>query len=359
LYFAGAQLQSTSSACARAANNGVSAAEGGKWGGNAMLPRRRFLQLAAIAAGAIVSRRAAALDYPTKPIRWIVGYPPGGSADTVSRILAQWLTERLGQPVIIENKPGAATNISLQAAINSPADGYTMVYLGTSATVNLSFFDQQPSFNVLRDIAPVSGVADFPFVFVVNKSIVAKDVAAFIAYAKANPGKITMASFGAGTSSHLAGELFQAMAGIRLVHVPYRGEALALADMISGHVEVMFDTLSAALPHIRSGALRALAMAGKTRHEALPDVPTVAETVAGYDAMSWGGLGVPRGTPAEIIDRLNREMNAGLADPAVRKRLNDVAAVPIFHSPEGFSALMVAETEKWAKVVKLAGVKAE
>jgi tripartite-type tricarboxylate transporter receptor subunit TctC len=311
-----------------------------------------------MAAGPFLSQHAPALDYPVKPIRWIIGYPAGGSADTVSRILAQWLTERLGQPIIIENKPGAATNISLQAAINSPPDGYTMVYLGTSATVNPSFFESLP-FDVLRDIAPVSGVADFPFVFVVNKSIPSKNVAEFIAYAKANPGKISMASFGAGTSSHLAGELFQAMTGIKLVHVPYRGEAFALADMISGHVEVMFDTLSAALPHIRSGALRALAVAGKNRYEGLPDVPTVGETVAGYDAMSWGGIGVPKGTPVEIIERLNHEVNTALADPVVRKRLNDVAATPIFLTPTELSALMVAETAKWAKVVKLSGAKAE
>jgi len=323
------------------------------------LPRRQFLQVVgAAAAGAALSRRAWALDYPVKPIRWIVGYPAGGSADTVSRILAQWLTERLGQPVIIENKPGAATNISLQAAINSPPDGYTMVYLGTSATVNPSFFESLP-FNVLRDIAPVSGVGDFAFVFVVNKSIPSKNLAEFIAYAKANPGKISMASFGAGTSSHLAGELFQAMTGIKLVHVPYRGEAFALADMISGHVEVMFDTLSAALPHIRSGALRALAMAGKNRYEGLPDVPTVGETVPGYDAMAWGGIGVPRGTPPEIIDRLNQAVNAALSDPVVRKRLLDVACVPIFYTPAEFSTFMAAETEKWADVVKRSGVKAE
>src|SRR5262245_38014763 len=295
--------------------------------------RRRFLHLAGAAAAALaLPPRARALDWPTRPIRWIIGYPAGGSADTASRIMADWLGSRLGQPVIIENKPGAATNISLQAAINSPPDGYTMVYLGTSATVNPSFFESLP-FNVLRDIAPVSGVADFPFVFVVNKSIQSKNVAEFIAYAKASPGKISMASFGAGTSSHLAGELFQAMTGIKLVHVPYRGEAFALADMISGHVEVMFDTLSAALPHIRSGALRALGMAGKSRYEGLPDVPTVGETVAGYDAMAWGGIGVPRGTPPEIIDRLNQAIDAGLAEPAVRKRLLDVAAGPISYTP--------------------------
>jgi len=324
-----------------------------------MLRFTSIVRLAAVFSVLLAAMGAApAQDYPNRAIRFVVGYPAGGTTDILARIIGQYMSDRLGQPVIIENKPGAATNISLQAAISSPPDGYTMVYLGTSATVNPSFFESLP-FNVLRDIAPVSGVADFPFVFVVNKSIPSKNVAEFIAYAKANPGRITMASFGAGTSSHLAGELFQAMTGIKLVHVPYRGEAFALADMISGHVEVMFDTLSAALPHIRSGALRALAMAGKTRYEGLPDVPTVGETVAGYNAMSWGGIGVPRGTPAEIIDRLNQAINAGLADPAVRKRLLDVACVPIFFTPAELTAFMTAETEKWAEVVKRSGVKAE
>lgn len=321
------------------------------------LPRRRFLQLAGASAVA-APWQARALDYPTKPIRWIIGYPPGGSADTASRIMAQWLSERLGQPVIIENKPGAATNISLQAAINAPPDGYTLVYLGTSATVNASFFESL-SFDVLRDIAPVSGLSDMPLAFVVNKSIPSRDLADFIAYAKERPGKISMASFGAGTTSHLSGELFQAMTGIKLVHVPYRGEAFALADMVSGHVEVMFDTLSASMPHIRSGALRALAVAGRDRYGGLPGVPTVGETVPGYEALSWGGVGAPRGTPEEIVNRLNREINAGLRDPAVRKKLNDIAALPIYYSPAEFGAFMAAETKKWAEVIRRAGAKAE
>jgi tripartite-type tricarboxylate transporter receptor subunit TctC len=324
------------------------------------LPRRRFLQFAGAATATLAApRRTWALDYPTKPIRWIIGYPPGGSADTASRILAQWLNERLGQPVIIENKPGAATNISLQAAINAPPDGYTIVYLGTSATVNPSFFESLP-FDVLRDIAPVSGFADMPLAFVVNKSIPSRDLADFIAYAKERPGKISMASFGAGTTSHLAGELFQSMTGIKLVHVPYRGEAFALADMISGHVEVMFDTVSAAQVHIRSGALRALGSTGRNRYdELLPGVPAINETVPGYEALSWGGIGAPRGTPEEIINRLNREINAGLRDPVVRKKLIDVAALPIFYSPAEFGTFMAAETKKWAEVIRRAGIKAE
>ena len=327
-----------------------------------LLPRRRFLRcpvgfLAAASVPAL-SRGARAVDYPAKPIRWIVGYPAGGSADTTARILAEWLQARLGQPVIIENKPGAATNISLQAAINAPPDGYTLVYLGTSATVNPSLFDALP-FDVLRDIAPVCGIADYPLALVVNGSIPSRNVAEFIDYARARPGQISMASFGAGTSSHLAGELFQNMTGIKLVHVPYRGEGLALADMLSGQVEVMFDTVSAAAPHIRSGALRALAVAGGERYDGLPGVPAVSETVAGYEARSWGGVGVPRGTPPDIIDRLYREIDAALEDAVVRRRLNDIAALPIRYSPTAFGALMAAETRKWAEVVRRTGIAAE
>ena len=310
------------------------------------LPRRRFLQLAAGAAAfPAVSRVATAQSYPAQPLRWIVGFPPGGGADTISRIMARWLSERVGQPVVIENKPGASSNIAVQAVINSPPDGYTLLFIPASAAVNVSLFDNLP-FNLLRDIAPVSGLIDFPFVMIVHPSVPAKTVAEFIAYAKANPGKISMASFGAGSTSHVAGELFKTMTGVNLVHVPYRGSAPALTDMISGQVQVMFDVMTSALPHIRSGALRALAMAGKTRFDGLPDLPTIGDTVPGYAANSWCGLGVPKGTPPEIIGRLNREINAGLANPTVKARLADVSTTPIIYTPAEFGAYMASEVEK-------------
>src|SRR5262252_8928018 len=250
-------------------------------------PRRRILQMAAATVAApALPQTVCALGYPTRPLRWIVGFPPGGGADTVSRIMAQWLSERLGQSIVIENKPGASTNISIQAAVSSPPDGYTLLFIAASAAVNVTLFDNLP-FNLLHDIAPVSGLIDFPLVMVVNPSVPAKTVPEFIAYAKDNTGKISMASFGTGSTSHVAGELFQTMTGIRMVHVPYRGEAPALTDMIAGQVQVMFPTLTGALPHIRSGALRLLAVAGKSRSEFVPDAPTVGETVAGYEANSW------------------------------------------------------------------------
>ena len=321
--------------------------------------RRRFLQLSATAtAFPSLTRIARAQAYPSQPLRWVVGFPPGGGADTVSRIMARWLSERLGQPVVIENKPGASTNISVQAVANAPPDGYTILFIGASAAVNVTLFDNLP-FNLLRDIAPVSGLIDFPFVLIVHPSVPARTVAELIAYAKANPGKISMASFGAGSSSHVAGELFKTMAGVNLVHVPYRGSAPALTDMISGQVQVMFDVMTSALPHIRSGALRAIAVAGKNRFPGLPDVPVIADTVAGYEANSWCGLGAPRGTPPEIIDRLNREINAGLKNPAVIEQLAKVSTTPIIFTPAEFGAFMASEVEKWGKVIKVAGVRPE
>ena len=321
--------------------------------------RRRFLQLAATAtAFPSLTRIARAQAYPSQPLRWVVGFPPGGGADTVSRIMARWLSERLGQPVVIENKPGASTNISVQAVANAPPDGYTILFIGASAAVNVTLFDNLP-FNLLRDIAPVSGLIDFPFVLIVHLSVPARTVAELIAYAKANPGKISMASFGAGSSSHVAGELFKTMAGVNLVHVPYRGSASALTDMISGQVQVMFDVMTSALPHIRSGALRAIAVAGKNRFPGLPDVPVIADTVPGYEANSWCGLGAPRGTPPEIIERLNREINAGLKNPAVIEHLAKVSTTPIIFTPAEFGAFMASEVEKWGKVIKVAGVRPE
>jgi tripartite-type tricarboxylate transporter receptor subunit TctC len=321
------------------------------------LPRRRFLQLAGAAAGVpAFPKGAAALDYPTRSLRWIVGFPPGGGADTVSRIMAQWLSDRLGQSVVIENKPGATSNISIQAAVSSPPDGYTLVFIAASAAVNVTLFENLP-FNLVHDIAPVSGLIDFSLVMVVNPTVPAKTVPEFIAYAKANPGRISMASFGTGSTSHVAGELFKTMTGISMVHVPYRGEAPALTDMIAGQVQVMFPTLTGSLAHIRSGALRLLAVTAKSRSEFVPEAPTIGESVPGYEANSWCGLGVPRGTPPEIIARLNAEINAGLADPATRSRLAAVAAAPIFYTPDGFGAYVARDVDKWGKVIKASGAK--
>jgi tripartite-type tricarboxylate transporter receptor subunit TctC len=323
------------------------------------LPRRTFLYLAAcFAALPAISRSAFALNYPTRSLRWIVGYPPGGASDTVARIMAQWLSERLGQSVIIENMPGASTNVSIQAAVDSPADGYTLLFIAASAAVNVSLFDHL-SFNLLRDIAPVSGLVDFPLAMVVNPAVPAKTVPEFISYAKVNPGKISMASFGIGSTSHVAGELFQQTTGVNMVHVPYRGEAPALTDLIAGQVQVMFPTLTGSLPYIRSGALRLLAVAGANRSEFVPDTPTVGESVPGYEAKSWCGVGVPKGTADEIVTKLNSEINAGLADPATKRRLAAVATTPILYSPAGFGAYVAGEIDKWGKVIRGANIKPE
>jgi tripartite-type tricarboxylate transporter receptor subunit TctC len=321
------------------------------------LPRRRLLQLAAAAAALpVVPRIARAQAYPSRPLRWVVGFPAGGGGDIVSRIMAAWLAERLGQPVIVENKPGASSNISIQAVVSSPADGYTLLFVPASAAVNVSLFDNL-SFSLLRDIAPVSGLIDFPLVMVANPAFPPRTVAELIAYAKANPGKISVGSFGAGSTSHVSGELFKMMTGTSMIHVPYRGGAPMVADLIGGQVQIAIDVLTGSLAHIRSGALRALAMAGKTRSDILPDVPTIGETVAGYEANSWCGLGVPKGAAPEIIERLNREINTGLVDPAVKAKLAAVATTPIIYTPAQFGAYVASEVEKWGKVVKLAAIK--
>jgi len=321
------------------------------------LRRRQFLHLSAAAlALPAVSRIARAQSYPSKPLRWIIGFPPGGGADTVARIMAPWLSERLGQTVVIENRPGASTNIAAQAVINSPPDGYTMLFLGLSTVVNASLFVSLP-FDLQRDIAPVSGLIAYPMVLVAHPSVPAKTIAELIAHAKANPGKVTMASFGTGSASHLAGELFKSMAGVDLVHVPYRGGAAMMIDLVGGQVQVGIDVMVTTLPHIRTGALRALAMTGSQRFAMLPDVPTIAETVAGYEARTWAGVGVPKGTPAEIIARLNREINAGLAEPSIQARLAHVGTIPMVFTAAEFGAYVAAEAAKWDKVVKTAGIK--
>jgi len=321
------------------------------------LLRRRFLQLA---AGGLtvpaISRMARAQAYPSKPLRWIIGFPAGGGADTVARIMEPWLSKRLEQPVIIENRPGASTNIAVQAVINSPPDGYTLLWHGLSSVVNASLFVNLP-FDIQRDIAPVAGVVSYPMIMVAHPSVPAQTVPELIAYAKANPGKVTMASFGTGSASHLAGELFKFMAGIDMVHIPYRGGAPMTTDLIGGQVNVGFDVMVTALPQVRSGKLRALGVLGRKRFDLLPDVPTIAETLPGYEASTWAGIGVPRGTPPEIIERLNREVKEGLGQADIKARLADVGTVPMVLSPREFRAYIAAEFEKWDKVVKVEGIK--
>jgi tripartite-type tricarboxylate transporter receptor subunit TctC len=321
--------------------------------------RRQFLHLAVGGAALpAVSLIASAQTYPTRQVRWIVGYPPGSAADAVMRVMAHWLSERLGKPVIIENRPGAATNIAAQAAITSPPDGYTLVHIASSTAVNATLYGTL-SFNFLRDSAPVAGVVNFPHVMLVNPSVPATTVTEFIAYAKANPGKISMASYGTGTVSHLADELFKAMTGTDMVHVPYRGDGMELTDLISGRVQMLITALSGSLVHVQSGALRALAVTANTRFDGLPDVPTVGESLPGYVVTAVAGVGVPRGTPPEIIERLNREINAGLANPAVKAQLAELVATPLPFTPAEFGAYMAAETEKWGKVVKTGGIKVD
>ena len=322
-------------------------------------PRRRFLQLAASSVAVpAVSRRAFALDYPTRPIHWIIGFPPGGGADIIGRIMGAWLSERLGQQVIIENRPGAGTNIATEYVVHAAADGYTLLWAGVSNAINATIFSDL-SFNFLKDIAPVSGIVAYPLVLEVNPRVPAQTIAELIALAKASPGKLTLASYGTGTISQVAGELFKTRAGIDMVHIPYKGGAPMLTDLLSGHVNAAINVAASDLPHIRSGAVRALATLGLKRLDALPDVPTLAETFPGYEASAFTGVGVPQGTPPEIIARLNREINAGLNDPAIKARLADLTVTPLIFSPAEFGAYMTAETEKWGRVIRLANIKAD
>jgi tripartite-type tricarboxylate transporter receptor subunit TctC len=291
-------------------------------------------------------------------VRWIVGYPAGGTTDIVARLIGHWLSERLGQQFIIENKPGAGNNIGTEAMINSPPDGYTVLLTNPANAINATLY-QRLSFNFMRDTAPVAGFMRVPNVMEVNPKVPANSVAEFIAYARANPDKINWASSGNGTSVHLSGELFKIMTGIDLTHVPYRGSAPALTDMISGTVQVMFDNMPSSLPHIQAGKLRALGVTTAARSDALPNVPTVAETVPGYEASAFFGMSMPKGTPAEVIEKLNQEINAGLADPGVKARLAELGGILMPGTPAQFGQVIAEETEKWAKVIKTGGVSLE
>jgi tripartite-type tricarboxylate transporter receptor subunit TctC len=321
------------------------------------LPRRNFLHLAVGAAALpAVSRIARALDYPTRPVRVIVPFAPAGTTDILARLIGQWLSERLGQQFVIDNRPGASTIIGTEAVVRAPADGYTLLLVGTPSAINATLFEKL-SYNFLRDIAPVAGIMRVPNVMVVHPSFPAKTVPELIAYAKANPGKINQASPGAGTSTHMAGELFKAMTGTDIVQVQYRGNAPALTDLLAGQVQLGFDTMPASIEYIRAGKLRALAVGTLVRSEALPDIPTVNEFVPGYESSGYFGLGVPKNTPLAIVERLNGEINAGLADSTLKARLADLGAMTLAGSPADFGKLIADETEKWGKVIKFAGIK--
>jgi tripartite-type tricarboxylate transporter receptor subunit TctC len=321
-----------------------------------MASRRSAICLIAIGISAIASiGNASALDYPTRPVRWVVGYPPGGATDILARLIGQRLSERLGQQFVIENKPGAGNNIATESVVNAEPDGYTILLVNPANYINASLYGNL-KFNFIRDIAPVASFNRVPNVMTVNKDVPAKTVAEFIAYVKANPGKVNLASSGNGTSVHLSGEMFMAMTGTKMQHVPYRGAAPAITDLLGGQVQVIFDNMPSILQHIRAGSLRALAVTSTARSPLLPDVATLAETVPGYEASALFGVGVPKNTPKEIIEKLNKEINAVLAEPAIKARLIDLGGEPLIGPPDAFGAMIAAETEKWEKVVKSAGV---
>jgi len=322
------------------------------------LPRRNFLRLAGAAAALpVLARPAIAQAYPTRPIRWIVPYPAGGATDLIARLIGQWLQERLGQPVIVDNRPGGGTNIGTQAVVSAAPDGYTLLFTASTHTINVSL--QQLPFNFLRDITMIAGLAELPLVLDVAPKLPVKTLAEFVAYAKANPGKVNVASFGATTISHLAIEFFKVTTGADVVHVPYRGGAQIMADLISGQIDAAVDSLPSSLPHIKRGAIRALAVLSAERSAVLPDLPAANEIVPGLEVRTFSGVGAPSGTPGEIVARLNKEINAGLANPTIQARFADTGASPAIVTAAEANAFVKAQTEKWAKVIKTAGIKAE
>jgi tripartite-type tricarboxylate transporter receptor subunit TctC len=321
--------------------------------------RRQFLQFAA-ATFAVAARAQIAWSqtYPNRPVRLIVGFAPGGATDIAARLIGQWLSERLGQQFVIENRPGAGSNIGTEVVVNAPPDGYTLLLAGSPNAINATLYDKL-NFNFIRDIAPVAGIHREPFVMEVHPSVPVKTVPEFITHAKASPGKINMGSAGIGSANHMAGELFKMMTGVNLVQVTYRGAGPALVDLIGGQVQVMFASMSSSIEYVRAGKLRALAVAATTRSEVLPDIATVSDFVPGYEASFWTGIGAPKNTPAEIVDKLNKEINAALADPRMKARLADLGGVPIPMGPAEFGKFIADEIEKEAKVVKFAGIRAD
>ena len=323
------------------------------------ISRRQLLNLVTGAAALpAFSRIARAESYPSRPVRIIVGFPPGGAADVTARLIGEWLSERLGQPFIIENRPGAGTNIGTEAVAKSPADGYTLLLVSVANSVNATLYPSL-NFDFIRDITPVAGLVRGPLVMELNPSVPATTVPEFIAYAKANPGRTSIASAGIGTPGHMASELFQLLTGLDLLDVPYRGGAPALTDLLAGHVQVMFDNLPTSLEFIRAGTLRPLAVTTMTRSDTLPDLPTVSEFVPGYEVSSWFGIGAPRNTPTQVVDKLNAEINAGLATPKLKAHLTDLGDTPLMGSPTVFGKLIVEETEKWGRVIRAAQIKPE
>lgn len=324
-----------------------------------MALRRAAIGLIAMSFAACVQTHSAvAQDYPSRPVKWVVGYPAGGATDILARLIGQRLSERLGQQFVIENKPGAGNNVGTEAVVNADPDGYTVLLVNPANGINASLYAKL-SFNFIRDIAPVAGIARVPNVMIVPNDFPAKTVTEFITYAKANPGKVNMASSGNGTSIHLSGELFKAMTGVEMQHVPYRGSAPAVTDMIGGRVQVMFDNMPSCIGHIKAGTLRALAVTTSERSAELPDVPTVGDTVKGYEASAWFGMGAPKSTPKPVIDKLNKEINAILAEPEIKKRLAELGGVPLTGSADDFGKIIVSETDKWEKVVKFAGARVD